>query len=101
MENPGLRGLLAMPLEGHNSWDAPCALSQEEWDAIDDLSTDEEALALVGTKKFELAKKRQLEWDEIHSKPSICRCGCGCRNENHDPFGSYCSACKAGCCGEW
>lgn len=29
---------------------------------------------------------------------SKCCCGCGCRQANYDPFGSYCSDCACGDC---
>ena len=38
--------------------------------------------------------------DVVEAYPCECGCGCGCRKlvyGNH----TYCSACAAGCCGEW
>ena len=33
---------------------------------------------------------------QIHK--SKCMCGCGCKQACWDPYGSYCSDCKAGDC---
>lgn len=101
-----LNAAQALPWHGHNSWGAPATISPDEqktlgaWTSDNRTDVDAEVMRLLGDRGP--AVKAWAEAQEAEaSKGWPCSCGCGCGKRHHHSTSSYCSACRAGCCGEW
>lgn len=89
-----------LPNEECNTWGSEYTITAAERKALDQCETDLQAAEILGPDRTAYLRKQEEENQAEASRGYPCECGCGCKKRVYGNS-TYCSACAAGCCGEW